>query len=119
MLYGIESLECYLHQYVRAKKKAGRPRMDYRKAMSARFYILRTGCQWNVLPRSLGVSGDRYMTDSRNGERLVFSSECGWMDWPLTDKKAGIDWKWQAMDGVITKAPLGGKKHRTKSYRQS
>ena len=27
------------------------------------------------------------------------------------DKKIGIDWKWQAMDGVITKAPLGGKKH--------
>ena len=33
------------------------------------------------------------------------------MDWPCDDKKkTGIDWKWQAMDGVITKAPLGGKK---------
>jgi hypothetical protein len=21
------------------------------------------------------------------------------------DKKTGIDWKWQSMDGVITKAP--------------
>ena len=36
----------------------------------------------------------------------------------MYDKKTGIDWKWQAMDpGVITKAPLGGKKHRTKSHR--
>ena len=35
------------------------------------------------------------------------------------DEKTGIDWKWQAMDGVITKAPLGGKKHRSKSHRQS
>jgi hypothetical protein len=35
------------------------------------------------------------------------------------DKKIGIDWKWQAMDGVITKAPLGGKRHRCKSHRQS
>ena|SRR5215207_3092469 len=34
------------------------------------------------------------------------------------DENNRIDWKWQAMDGVITKAPLGGKKHRTKSYRQ-
>ena len=25
----------------------------------------------------------------------------------LYDKKTGIDWKWQWMDGVITKAPLG------------
>ena len=31
------------------------------------------------------------------------------------DKKTGIDWEWQAMDGVITKAPLGGKKDRSKS----
>ena len=40
----------------RKKKKAGRPRMDDRKAMSAIFYVLRTGCQWNALPRSLGAS---------------------------------------------------------------
>jgi putative transposase len=38
------------------KKKAGRPRMNDRKAMSAIFYVLRTGCQWNALPRSLGAS---------------------------------------------------------------
>ena len=29
------------------KKKAGRPRMNDRKAISAIFYVLRTGCQWN------------------------------------------------------------------------
>jgi hypothetical protein len=33
----------------------------------------------------------------------------------IYDKKMGIDWKWQAMDGVITKAPLGGKMYRSKS----
>ena len=34
-----------------------------------------------------------------------------WIDGLLEyDKKTGIDWEWQAMDGVITKAPLGGKK---------
>ena len=38
------------------KKKAGRPRMNDRKAMSAIFYVLRTGCQWNALPRTLGAS---------------------------------------------------------------
>jgi transposase len=38
----------------RKKKKAGRPRMNDRKAMSATiFYVLCTGCQWNALPRSL------------------------------------------------------------------
>ena len=29
------------------------------------------------------------MTDSKNGERLVFSSECGSMDWPCTITKLG------------------------------
>ncbi len=38
------------------KKKTGRPRMDDRKAMNAIFYVLRRGCQWKALPRSLGAS---------------------------------------------------------------
>ena len=28
----------------------------------------------------------------------------------LYDEKIGINWKWQSMDGAITKAPLGEKK---------
>jgi putative transposase len=102
----------------RRKKKTGRPRMDDRKAMSAIFYVLRTGCQWNALPRSLGASStvhDRFQEWRRAG---VFKRM--WIDGLAKyDKKTGIDWKWQAMDGVITKAPLGRKKHRTKSHRQS
>ena len=86
--------------------------------MSAIFYVLRTGCQWNALPRSLGASRtghDRFQEWRKAG---VFKRM--WIDGlSVYDKKTGIDWKWQAMDGVITKAPLGGKKHRTKSHRQS
>jgi hypothetical protein len=37
------------------KKKPGRPRMDDRKAMTAIFYVLRTGLKWKALPRSLGA----------------------------------------------------------------
>lgn len=96
------------------KKKTGRPRMDDRKAMSAIFYILRTGCQWNALPRSLGASTtvfDRFQEWQQAG---VFRRM--WVDGLLEyDKKVGIDWEWQAMDGVMTKAPLGGKKYRAKS----
>ena len=33
-----------------------------------------------------------------------------WIDGlKLYDEKIGINWKWQSMDGAITKAPLGGK----------
>ena len=100
------------------KKKAGRPRMNDRKAMSAIFYVLRTGCQWNALPRSLGASStvhDRFQEWRKAG---VFKRM--WIDGlSVYDKKIGIDWKWQAMDGIITKAPLGGKRYGCKSYRQS
>jgi hypothetical protein len=35
------------------------------------------------------------------------------------DTKIGIDWKWQAIDGTITKAPLRGKRYRRKSHTKS
>ena len=36
------------------KKKTGRPRMKDRQAMAAIFYLLRTDCPWNALPRQFG-----------------------------------------------------------------
>jgi putative transposase len=36
--------------------KGGRPRMDDRQAFEEIIYILRTGVQWNALPRELGAS---------------------------------------------------------------
>src|ERR671937_3010362 len=82
---------------LKKKKRAGRPRMNDRKAMSAIFYVLRTGCQWNALPRSLGASStvhDRFQEWRKAG---VFKRM--WIDGLLLyDKKTGIDWKWQSMD---------------------
>ena len=98
------------------KKKTDRPRMDDRKAMNAIFYIARTGCQWKALPRSLGASStvhDRFQEWRQVG---VFKRM--WIDGlKIYDEKVGINWKWQSMDGAITKAPLGGKKYRTKPNR--
>jgi len=33
------------------------------------------------------------------------------------DEVRGIDWDWLAMDGAMTKAPLGGEKNRPESNR--
>ncbi len=96
----------------RKKKKMGRPRMDDLKAMNAIFYVLRTGIQWKALPRSLGAPStvhDRFQqwTKADVFQRL-------WREGLIEyDVKKGIDWEWQSMDCAITKAPLGGKKHRT------
>ena len=36
---------------------------------------------------------------------------------PKYDARCGIAWRWQAVDGAMTKAPLGGGKNRQKPYR--
>ena len=35
--------------------RGGRPRMPDRQAFAAIVYVLRTGIQWNALPRALGA----------------------------------------------------------------
>lgn len=94
------------------KKKPGRPRMDDRKAMTAIFYVLRTGCQWNALPRSLGASSTVHDRFQEWREAGVFEKmwRAGVMEY---DNEKGIDWQWQSMDGAMTKAPLGGKSDRS------
>jgi transposase len=92
------------------KPKGGRPRMDNRKAMDAIFYILRTGCQWKALPRSLGAPStvhDRLQEWQKSG---VFHRmwEAGLEKY---DELRDLDWEWQSMDGAMTKAPLGGEKN--------
>jgi len=37
------------------RNRGGRPRMDNRKAMEAILYLLRTGCKWQAIPRSMGA----------------------------------------------------------------
>lgn len=89
------------------KPKGGRPRMPDRQAFFAIFYLLRTGCQWNALPRSLGASStvhDRFQEWQRAG---VFEEL--WTTGLLQyNTEVGLDFEWQSLDGCITKAPLGG-----------
>src|ERR671912_633108 len=50
--------------------KGGRTRMDDRQAFAAMIYVLRTGIQWNALPRQMGASStvhDRYQEWERLG----------------------------------------------------
>lgn len=89
------------------KPRGGRPRMPDRQAFFAIFYLLRTGCQWNALPRTLGACStvhDRFQEWQRAGvfERLWAS---GLLQYHV---EAGLDFEWQSLDGCITKAPLGG-----------
>lgn len=89
-----------------SRAKGGRTRMDDRKAFAAIVYVLRTGIQWNALPRELGASStvhDRF----QEWERAGFFEELWRAGLAEYDEMEGIEWEWQAIDGAMTKAPLG------------
>jgi transposase len=56
--------------------KGGRPRLSDRRAFEAIVYVLRTGIQWNALPRELGRV-QRSMIAFRNGSKQASSKRCG------------------------------------------
>lgn len=93
----------------RRRHIGGRPAADARKTMSGIVYALRTGCQWNAMPKEYG-SGKTVHRYFQNWTRAgVFKRmwQAGLMDY---DEIKGIVWQWQALDGTMTKAPLGGRK---------
>lgn len=97
----------------RGKKRkhiGGRPAAERRKVMSGILYVLRTGCQWNALPQATYGSGKTAHSYFQQWTRAgVFRRmwKAGLMEY---DEVKGIAWKWQAADGAMTKAPLGGEK---------
>ena len=108
-------LEPLLPRY-RRSRKGGRPRVNLRDVANGIFYLLRTGCQWKALPPQFGHQA-RCIGTSRNGaDAAVFHRF--WKKCLQTyDARRGIAWRWQALDGAMTKAPLGGEKNRQKSHR--
>ena len=92
------------------KHIGGRPIAERRKVISGILYILRTGCQWNALPKAQYGSGKTAHSYFQRWRRAgVFRRmwQAGLLEY---DELKGVVWKWQAADGVMTKAPLGGEK---------
>jgi transposase len=94
-----------------------RPRVDDCAAMDAIFFVLRTGCQWNAL-NATGICSSssahrRFQEWTKAGVfEQLWKGGLEEYDWVK-----GIDWHWLSIDGAMTKAPLGGKKHRPKPHR--
>jgi putative transposase len=85
--------------------KGGRPRMPDRQAFEAIVYVLRTGIQWNALPRELGASltvHDRFQEWEKAGffKALWQAGLCAY------DEVQGIQWEWLAVDRVMRHLPL-------------
>ncbi len=94
-----------------------RPRIPDRQVLNGIFFVLRTGCQWKALDATGICRGStahsRFQEWERDGffARLWEASLCDY------DELEGLDWSWLALDGAMTKAPLGGEKKWTQPVR--
>jgi len=85
----------------------GRPRADLRLMLDGVIFRLRTGCQWNQMP-------DRYGPSSTVHKWFQAFAGDGALEevWAELVRECealgGVDWEWQAVDGVMGKSRFEG-----------
>ncbi len=88
-------------------KETGRPRANPRNVVDAIIFRIRTGCQWNHIPRVYGDDSTIHRTFQHWVEIGLFPRL-----WVLLIEECEefglVDWEWQAADGTMGKARLGG-----------
>jgi transposase len=86
----------------------GRPVVLYRKVMDGIAYVLRTGCQWKMLPRECGSGSTCHSRFQQWVSPSVFKKL--WVKvLKEHDYKKGIELAWQPLDSISMKSPLGGR----------
>jgi putative transposase len=86
----------------------GPERVDQRAVMDAVIFRLRTGCQWNRLPREYPDDSTVHRHFQRWVKRGVFKQLWAAVQEACEDL-GGCNWEWQAADGALRKARLGGR----------
>lgn len=88
-------------------KETGRPRANPRNVMDAIIFRIRSGCQWNHIPRVYGDDSTIHRTFQHWVEIDLFPQL-----WALLVQECEafglVDWEWQAADSAMGKARLGG-----------
>ena len=88
-------------------KETGRPRANPRNVVDAIIFRIRTGCQWNHIPRVYGDDSTIHRTFQHWVEIDLFPRL-----WALLvdecEEFGLVDWEWQAADSAMGKARLGG-----------
>ena len=87
--------------------KRGPKRIDQRAALDAIIFRLRTGCQWNWLPKEYPDDSSVHRTLQRWIDQGIFERIWAVVQEACEDL-GGCDWEWQAADGAMGKARLGG-----------
>ncbi|CAN5873441.1 hypothetical protein BH23THE1_BH23THE1_07480 [soil metagenome] len=88
-------------------KTIGRPIVPYRKVLDGILYVLRTGCQWKMLPKEYG-SGSTCHRRFQEWNKFDLFKKTWARLLKIYDKEIGINWTWQSIDSISIKPPLGG-----------
>lgn len=87
----------------------GRPRADLRLVLDGVIHRMRSGCQWNQMPRRFGADStvhgwfQRFVDDGVLREIWAsLAAEC--------EELGELSWEWQAADGVMGKSRFDGDK---------
>ncbi len=88
-------------------KRFGPPRTPPRPIFDAVLYRLRTGCQWNWLPKEYPDDSTVHRHFQRWVEAGVFRRLWAVLVEHCEDL-GGVDWEWQAADTTLGKARKGG-----------
>jgi len=90
-------------------KRKGRRRIDARGAFDAIIFRVRSGCQWNQLPKEYPDDSSVHRTFQRWIQRQVLDRL-----WKVLvqdcEELGGVDWQWQSVDTALGKARMGGTK---------
>ncbi len=89
------------------------PRVADRAALDAILFVLRTGCQWEALNATTLCKKSSAHRRFQEWEAAGVFAQLWEAALKEYEELHGIEWRWQAMDGAMTKAPLGGEKNRT------
>jgi transposase len=86
----------------------GRPIVPYRKVLDGILYVLRTGCQWKMLPKEHGSGSTCHRRFQEWNCMDIFKNI--WIKLlEIYDEMIGINWTWQSIDSISIKSPLGGR----------
>jgi transposase len=92
----------------KSSKTVGRPIVSYRKVLDGILYVMRTGCQWKMLPKEFGSGSTCHRRFQQWNGMNVFKNI--WIKLlKIYDEMIGINWTWQSIDSISIKSPLGGR----------
>lgn len=87
--------------------RTGRPRIDQRRALDGIIFQMRSGVQWNHLPREFGDDASVHRTFQRWVERGVLERIWARLV-EACDELGAVEWVWQSADAAMGKARFGG-----------